>query len=266
MSKRTLCGVLAVLLITVLSLILASCGDESGKPEDTNVQVTESESIDTEKPSTASIEDIVDENGNIIGKNYYDAEGIRVSSELYDSEGRTVMHTTYNADGTESTSTSYTFLGGNTPYQYEIARYEYENGKVSQITSTVYHLDGLPESAVITDGDNKQIEAFFYEYDDNGNLIKETHANDKHYYDEITEYVYGYYGEIAKVLYKDGSGELMSYTEYTYNADDNVEKELNYSAEGEMTSYVEYVYDESGSFVETREYVPDEEGNFILFD
>ena|GEM_PF-2485163 len=267
--KTGLSLVKILILLVVLSFALASCGGEMETADtvlsDTETAVESAGEEDTDKyGSAASTEDILDENGKVVGKKGFDKTGAILYEEHYDVAGRTVERTDYTSDGKISTVAKYTFLSGETPDNYSIERYEYEGGAMKSRTVAKYHGEGITDSVYEYGADDSLTGAYLYEYDDAGLLIKESRVNSKNVLILVTEYEYEG-GRLSKETYRRGSGEIASYTEYEYLERGVISKELNYDAEGTLISYLEYVYGNDGSFVRTDEYVPDENGDFVKF-
>ena len=268
MKTNRLIELSSLLLICVLICVfLFSCGKtgDVNTASDTAASAAADPASETGADSLKA-EDILDGNGMVTGKNYYNADGYLISREIYDEAGRTVEYTTFNPSGDPSTSTKYNYLSGDKANTYVFEIYEYEKGALKQLVTRLYNGDDLLLSVLVTDGNGERVESFTYEYDDSGRMIKESRANEKNVLSNVTEYEYGEDGYVSRTTYKTGSGKVGSYTEYERDANGKVLKDNNYDAEGNMTSYVEYVYDESGNVAETHEYLPDENGEFICFD
>ena len=268
-SNRLTIIIAAVLIAAFFCCMLFSCG-AGGGTETSDARQTDTTSKGDTSPDTASdslkSEDILDENGKTVGKNYYNSEGYLISRETYDLAGRVAEYATFNPSGDISTSTKYTYISDDKIVQYTFEIYEYEKGALKQLVRRLYNADDLLISVTVTDGNGERVESFNYEYDENGRMTKELRIDSKNILSNITEYEYGPDGNISRTTYKNGSGKVGSYTEYERDADGKVLKDNNYDADGNLTSYVEYVYDENGDVSETHEYIPDENGEFICFD
>ena len=275
-SNRMIKMIAAVILASFLCCTLPACGDgkESVSSDTGSIVQTDTSDVTTDGtpdsvPDTAydalKSEDILDENGKITGKNFYNAEGYLISREIYDVAGRTVEYTTFNPSGDVSTSTKYMFLSGDKIDHYTFEIYEYEKGDLTRVVSRRYSGDDLLLSVRETDGAGEQIESFIYDYDDAGRMIREERADSKNVRASVTEYEYGEDGQVSRTVYKTGSGKLSTYTEYERDDRGKVTRDNNYDADGNLISYVEYVYDDKGEVAETHEYVPDEDGNFVEF-
>ncbi len=260
--------IIASLLLASFALSLVSCGggdaDETTRTPESAVDTVESEPVDTWQNRTATTEDIV-KDGKTVGKKGIDDAGGVVYEEYYDELGRTTERTDYNPDGKVSLFSKYSFLdNGEEPDHYVTEKYSYEDGVFVSKSIIRYNSAGLIESIYEKGSEDVLIEAYLYEYDNEGRKIKESYVNSKNVLTMITESEYTG-GKLTKEIYKKGSGTLDSYTEFEYNDNGTMKKESNFDADGNMTSYVEYIYGDDGSFERKDEYVPDDDGNFILF-
>ncbi len=250
-------------------IVLASCGGDGDETAGTEPVATEPESTETDTetadPLKYVIEDIKDESGKKIGERGYGEDGALRYEEDHDVAGRTVHRVDYNDEGKISTVSDFTFLSGGEPDHYTVENYEYEMGEVSRRTVSKYNRMMLPDSIYVYDGAGALEEAYLYEYNDAGLLVKQSNVDSKNVLRLITEYEYNEDGRVAKETYKKGSGTVASYTTYDYNDNGTVSRESSYTPEGELNGYLEYVYDENGKFVEQVEYVKDEDGNFVPF-
>ena len=253
-----------------VAFTLASCGNddepETSDTADSSTTPVSSDSEDTEPiMSGLTYEFILDDEGNNIGqKGFYD-DGALCFEEYYDAEGRVTDHTDYNADGTVAAVYNYTFLGGDTPDHYTVEQYSYDAGSLTTKDVIKLNKDRLIDSVYTYDAEGALVEAYLYEYNDGGQLVKEALVGSNNAYRLITEYEYTEDGKVEKVIYKKGSGEMSTYSVFSYNENGKVDRESNYDLEGTMTSYIQYTYDEKGDLVEEEEYLLDEDGNYYLF-
>ena len=271
-TNLTIKIVAVIILASLLCFVIASCGNKAADPDTTSAVLTDapetergsdSETEEDTASDALKSEDVLDENGKLTGRNYYNEEGYLISREIYDEAGRTVEYTTFNPSGDVSTSMKYTYLSGNEIINYTFEIYEYEKGALTQLVTRRYDGDDLLLSVLVTDGAGERVESYAYEYDDAGRMIEEVRADSKNVRTSVTEYEYGEDGYVSRTTYRTGSGKLSSYTEYDRDSDGKALKDYNYDADGNMTSYVEYVYDDNGEVAETHEYMPDEDGEFV---
>lgn len=98
-----------------------------------------------------------------------------------------------------------------------------------------------------------------YEYDNNGNLIKESfyfynyrfeyEGGEKFYLNDYITYEYDAAGNETKSTYYNGDGTIKSRTETTYEERDgyyNTKTDTTYNADGTYSSGTEYEYSASG--------------------
>ena len=168
--------------------MLFSCG-AGGEAETSDTRSPETAAKSDTSPDTASdslkSEDIFDENGKTVGKNYYNSEGYLISRETYDFAGRVAEYTTFNPSGDVSTSTKYTYVSDDKIAQYTFEIYEYEKGALKQLVRRLYNADDLLISVTVTDGNGDKVESFNYEYDENGRMTKESRIDAKNILDRI---------------------------------------------------------------------------------
>lgn len=271
MKKRVLFYIFIIVMATVVAFTLASCGSED-EPETTDTAgessttPVSSDSEDTEPFMPGlSYEFILNDEGKNIGQKGYSDDGTLYFEEYYDDAGRVTSHTDYNADGTVAAVYNYTFLTGDTPDHYSVEQYNYNAGALKTKDVIKYNKETLIESVYTYDAEGALVEAYLYEYNDGGQLVKESLVGSNNAYRLITEYEYRDDGKVNKVTYRKGSGEMSTYSLFSYNEDGTVDREANYDLDGTMTSYIQYVYDDEGNLVEEAEYLLDEDGNYYLF-
>ena len=177
---------------------------------------------------------------------FYDANG-NIIKEVYVRDGNTNYYEYYyNLEGWHMFSVYYEIDG--TPYLTLTNRYN-ADGKNTQ---TSYDM-----------GDSGTV-SFFYEYDENGNLIytKRDAAG------EVEEFnvtcTFDENGNLIREVYTSLSGGEESRA-YTYDENGRILTEVLTSADGSQEIY-EYVRDENGSFIEMSSTKPDGTVNKVEFE
>ncbi len=266
MKKSFIIKLICFLTLSAIFLTaFASCGGD-GEDETSAAGTDAPVTVDSDSSDALEVKEITDENGNVVGKEYCNSDGVLIAKELLDDAGRTTEYTNYTASGEIYTSDRYTYLYNNEIGRHEFEIREYEGGALKKIVNRVYTGGELLLSVEERDADGNLIEAYNYKYDEEGRMISETHLDSKYVITLITEYEYDGSENVSKTTYKNGKGDISSWTVFVRDDDGKVQKEENYDKNGEMTSYLEYVYDENGDAVETHEYMPDENGDFERID
>ena len=85
-----------------------------------------------------------------------------------------------------------------------------------------------------------------YEYDDSGNLIKETAYELNSSIKSMHKYEYDKSGNMIKALYYEKESKLEYYYEYEYDSENKLLKETKYDNNGKVTDWIKYEYDEKG--------------------
>ena len=93
---------------------------------------------------------------------------------------------------------------------------------------------------------------YFYEYDDNGNMIKESAYNILDNLQYIYEYSYDEKGRLTRKKVYDGNKSYFGYINYEYNKNGKPITESSYSSDGEIIE-VEY-YTEDKEFLGADSY------------
>ena len=105
----------------------------------------------------------------------------------------------------------------------------HENGKMLSVDEHNDMGDIIKSISYDEDGNVRYSFEYRYEYDADGNMIKETEL--------------------------DAQGSITGWETYLYNADGKKEKKTYYDANGKMTGWSEYSYDEEGYYLDS-EYHP----------
>ena len=159
----------------------------------------------------------------------YDAAGRII--EITSPSGTEVERITYNAQGKE------------------ILRTYIEDGEVSYSEGYTYNDAGLMTEDFYVDEDGNHVTESTYEYDANGNLIREVeHLGDEEY---ATTYTYNAAGLLIKKEYTE-YGEIFSAEEYTYDANGRLTK-TSFFYDGELVGETVPTYDENGNKTEETE-------------
>ena len=84
-------------------------------------------------------------------------------------------------------------------------------------------------------------------YDENGNVR----------YSSGYQYEYDADGNIIKEIKLDEQGSITGWETVEYDADGNMEKTTNYDASGKLEYWTDYTYDDEGRFVDSQVHYPD---------
>lgn len=255
-----LCGILAI-------SSLAGCG---------NTQVEEAEPVSTEEPSVEEEPPVVEEEAPAVEEVVEE-----VTEEVEEEEPEQIVEekyiclaeTSYNADGSVDRLTKYIYnesgdmieetgcdVDGNV---VRSASYEYE-----------YDADGnkIKETENWTNAQNDLSGSISreYEYDANGNVTKFTLSNSDVEGFYTDEYEYDANGNTIKDIYTDfdadGNEESSSFHEYEYDASGNIIKEISDIGSGTFVYEYENEYDENGNIIKYTCNHADEDGEVFSTD
>ena len=117
------------------------------------------------------------------------------------------------------------------------------------------------------DASQKYLFGYYYEFDDDGRLVKEMRYDPDKKIDHTSETAYD--DEKNSVTYKRTEGDRFLYVECTYDEAANVIKIVSYDAGGYIIKTTEVFYNEKGKILKTlvndeEWYVTDPEGRVIL--
>lgn len=257
-------NIIKYVLVTMMMCVLTACG--SGNASDSEIAEEGAlvvKEIHHSNYQNYEIEYEYDQDGNLVKIKEYDSYGTPRAEYEYFEDGKKKKEVQYNLEGGVSREIEWNRKG------YVVYSADYDiDGNIRDkreaeldandeiIKWTFYNGDGIVEERVIK-----------YEYDENGNKIKETcEINGDSF---ITEYENEYYanGEIKKVIeyvsdYKtekiyDKNGNEVSNVRY-YNSEIVSKTEAEYDEQGNEIKYIHY---ENDQIVEEREY--DKDGNLI---
>lgn len=172
-------------------------------------------------------------NGNIDWQNEYSKDGVQSKRTWYYESGQVRSVTEYNKQGKQTMKTYY-----------------YESGKVETLTE--YSDQGIIEKS--TDYyENSKVKSVT-EYNDVGSIIKFTgyDENGNVEFSWGRRYEYDANGNVIKEISLDAEGSVTGWEIFEYDADGNEEKTTQYDANGKMTGWTEYTYDENGRFVDSQ--------------
>ena len=235
-----------------------------------------------------------DEDGRILSERYESDSGTQVYTYRYNELGRKVEET-YRSDYTyEGEHSSY---GSSATYDYNIwglleMKTEVEDG--DYITTTVYTYNDQGRVVEEVRQTNAGTSTVTKEYDERGNLLKETSLDDWDDYGYTTEYAYDaennciltrglsadgnvYYedatvyenGRPVKETHTSDGGNYVSTTTYTYDGEGRLTRYVSESPYGRYET--QYTYDKAGNTARIESlsgeertvstYVYDEQGN-----
>lgn len=172
-------------------------------------------------------------NGSISETTEYTAEGVKTKWTQYYENGQVESLWEYTAEGTLKKWTDY-----------------YESGALKGV---VEHSEAGERSKSTDYYENGQVESV-YEYNDMGDVIKITSYYEDGEVDISLEYRYEYDadGNMIKETELDAQGTVTGWKTYLYNADGKKKKRTDYDAGGKMTGWSEYSYDEDGYFLDSE--------------
>ncbi|MBR6695630.1 MAG: protein kinase [Oscillospiraceae bacterium] len=218
-----------------------------------------------------------DANGNRIKESYYNADntlrftrvyeynvsGDKLYETIYDSNGMLYCSYKYDANGNRVKEDTYkggsVYLNNNVIPEYDLngnkakEKYLREDGTLDYYYTYEYDSDGnlIKESCYFGNGMLDHV----YEYDSNGNKIKEN----RYFGNGTLNDVYEYDSNGNKIkesrYYSDGT--LNYYLIYEYDSDGNKIKESSYNEEGAFIYYCTYEYDLNGNKIKQSYYDSD---------
>lgn len=204
----------AIALSALLALSLCACTDSGGEAD----KLVDSKPINTPEPVTFTSDE-----GVLMQKIYYNADGLKYSTVVYEYDGKGQL-------AKES------YYGVNmAPESYTV--YEYDD-KGTLTKESYFEAIDAEEFA--------ELGHTSYEYNDAGLLLRaENHGTPGGIY----TYTYDNDGRLIKEEYSDLEGTLISSTQYAYDADGRlISKAIDNVAFGEKSSE-SYEYDENGNRV-----------------
>ena len=83
-----------------------------------------------------------------------------------------------------------------------------------------------------------------YEYDRNGNRIRHIYSGENVDKPSMLEYVYDDDGNHIKTIHYNSDGNIIETTEYEYDANGNTQRYVDYAADGNIAYITEYEYDD----------------------
>jgi len=223
-----------------------------------------------------------DENGHLKKGTGHREDGAVYQVVEYDADGNWLSLMRYNEDGTLKEAFQYDSSGDVREY----SEWEYdesgnavkcniyqgdENGILTLIQINEYNPDGsineiqLDDSGQVeglgneTDGDESRIaynedgSYIVYEYDENGDLAKDTAytaAGEILYY-QIYKFVEG---RMSEATTYDADGNVTEYSTYEYDKEKNQEKWTDYLGNGQVWFYQIREFDENGMLRKVSEY------------
>lgn len=202
--KRTLCLMLAVLMLTS-ALLLTACSQntDSGKATvDSAIEGLTPYSVDVDGNATSYYKNEVDKNNRLIRNNVYDANGVltEYTAYSYDENGNENKEVTYDANDNILSQIVWERLPDGRPTKEIIL----EGEDLIQSTIKTEYTEAGKEAAIYEYGDKNQLIRYqTFEYNDENELTRHTLYNEK---DEVQSY-------ITYVKNSDGT-----FTEYTYDS------------------------------------------------
>jgi YD repeat-containing protein len=184
-------------------------------------------------------------NGEYKGKYYgtweYDSNNNLLSYTVYNEAGEITEKTEYTYDSEGNVLTEYEDRGlgiCESEYSYDsngnvISYIQYYNSDLEHITKYLYNDSGLliQQTSTTYSDDGEETTESFFEYDENGNLVKESDTDGTY-----TEYVYDTYGNLLTESASDGT-----VTEYTYDENGNMLTDRRIDPDGTVKRRTEYV-------------------------
>ncbi len=212
-------------------LFLGACSDKPANGTQDNKQTVEVAVDDF------TAEYIFGENGFIEKeKKFYDNQ--EVTYEYYECYE-------YNENG-QITKRYATDLEGNILEKHDLFEMTYnENGGIAKITEDesvynfIYNDDGSLKGYTKLEG-TEVINAVYYEYDENGNKVKESLANAADETVSDTVYTYDESNLLVSAFTKNKNGDITNESSYEYNADGLVSKFIRKSDRDIRTTVYEY--------------------------
>ncbi len=165
----------------------------------------------------------------------------------YDEKARKVLTKLYNPEGLESyTEFKYYPESGMLSADYGYDPY----GNPYFGSEYTYDEDGLLRRVNNSypggeDGSLQRMYTVRYDYDEDGNRIRETRFNRNMEPEDTLVYTYSKDGNVLKTEFFDRDGSLISWTGFDYK-DGLLRDEVSYMADGDMEYSLSYEYDEDG--------------------
>ena len=189
-----------------------------------------------------------DENGALVWYHLYtyDAQGRKASATSYDAAGNQTSHVgcMYDESGNALVSYGYYPTLGGTLYKVEYT----------------YNADGLVTKETRIDSDGS-IDSSTYQYDSNGNRIREDRYNGSGNLSDYLLYEYNAAGLESKCVSYSSDGTLNWYDTRSYNDAGNCTEQFHYSGDGQLDWRTVYYYDADGNYTGSEEY--DADGNLL---
>lgn len=220
------------------------------------VDGTRQEVLEYNPDGSVSIQYLYDADGVLYEWGEYTYEnGILTSEVHFYDNGVQKWGTAYNADGSENVYASYDREGMMT----EVYLAEYDgNGRLYR--KVYYEPWGLTIDSGMDSVLNNGVAAWkIYEYDQNGDQIRDTDYNPDGSINSWQEYVYGPDGNMTGSTYFYADGTAGLYREYVYDENANLLSEMEYWGDGSPGWKNEFVYDALGNCVKELSYYEDSE-------
>lgn len=234
--KNNIKKIIAVLSAASL-LFLGACSDKPVNGTDVKNQTVE-----------VTVDDFTAE--YIFGENGL----IEKEKKFYDNQETTYEYYEcyeYNENG-QITKRYATDLEGNILEKHDLFEMTYnENGGIAKITEDesvynfIYNDDGSLKGYTKLEG-TEVINAVYYEYDENGNKVKESLANAADETVSDTVYTYNENGLVVSAVTKNKSGNITGESSYKYNAEGLVTEFTRKTSRDTRTTVYEYT---NGSLV-----------------
>ncbi len=255
--------ILAAALLAAVLFTFASCNRNEQTEDDTQETTAETGigGVDV-----GGFEDVLDDNGNVIGQKITYADGTLKYIEYYNPDGEIRESVLYNKDGTESVAEYRNFDEAGAITRYVTVKYEYENGELLQYNMSYYNPNKWCTASYSYNADDSCQGFVTYEYDEAGYEIEQREYNENMVLEYILETEYNEDGQAVKEITKDNQENVTGYSLMEYNSNGTISKRSECGADGSVKSYCEYTYNAKGELTSEQVYVSDGQGGFVKYN